>query len=147
MLALLDSNNHVSLFKRPEKGIWGGLYSLPEFESRRACSEQLASYGLNTSGLLQTGTEIKHGFSHFNLCITPLFLSLHPEKINTLLARSASDPDTHDLGVIMSKNKLYNLSSPAQQPAIGVPAPIQKILDRLSIEAKVKLSAHKPSKT
>ncbi len=137
MLALIDSSNNISLFKRPEKGIWGGLYSLPEFESRQACSEQLASYGLKVSDSLQTGEEIQHGFSHFKLRITPLFLSLPPDKLNMFLKQSARETKAHNMGVKMSNSTQYNLSLVAEKMEIGVPTPIQKILNNLSANAAV----------
>ena len=130
--AELDSSNNIRLFKRPEKGIWGGLYSLPEFESRQACSEQLTGYGLNASVSLQTGEDIQHAFSHFNLRITPLYLSLSPEKLSTLLAHSARETDIKNMGVMMSNNTIYNLSSGTEKLEIGVPTPIRKILESLT---------------
>jgi len=132
MLALLDSNNNISLFKRPEKGIWGGLYSLPEFESRQACAEQLSSYDLEASDSIQTGEDINHTFTHFKLRITPLFLSLPPETLSALLVHSARETKTHTMGVMMDKKAVYQLSSGAEQMEIGVPAPIRKILKSLS---------------
>ncbi len=133
MLVLLDSNNNISLFKRPEKGIWGGLYSLPEFESRRACLEQLAAYELNPSVNIQTGEEIQHAFSHFNLRITPLYLSLPSAKLDTLLARCAQETDSNTMGVLMNKNTRYKLSTDPEPLPVGVPVPIQKILRSVSV--------------
>jgi A/G-specific adenine glycosylase len=133
MLALLDSGNNVSLFKRPDKGIWGGLYSLPEFESRRACSEQLAAYKLDPFPGLQTGEEIQHAFSHFDLRITPLFLSLSPDKLDTLLDLFARETEPHAMGVKMNQNTRYKLTSDPEPLPIGVPTPVRKILCSLSI--------------
>jgi A/G-specific adenine glycosylase len=132
MLALLDSNNNINLFKRPDEGIWGGLYSLPEFESRQACAEQLSNYDLNVSDSIQTGEDLNHAFTHFKLRITPLFLYLPPETLSALLARSARETEAHTMGVLMDKNAVYQLSSDAEQMEIGVPAPIRKILKILS---------------
>jgi A/G-specific adenine glycosylase len=143
MLALLDSDNNISLFKRPDKGIWGGLYSLPEFESRRACSEQLAAYELEATVGLQTGEDIQHAFSHFNLRITPLFLSLSPDKLDAILALSAKRTDSHTMGVMMNKNTRYNFLSDPEQLPIGVPTPIRKILLNLSVSLAEKTDGHK----
>jgi len=132
MLALLDADNHISLFKRPEKGIWGGLYSLPEFKSQQDCAEQLAHYNLDIKYSFKTGEDILHAFSHFNLRITPLVLSLPTNTLSTLLTRSAQQNQLEDTGVMMSKNTLYDLSLNTEQMNIGVPAPIRTILNSLS---------------
>jgi len=132
MLALLDTNNNINLFKRPEKGIWGGLYSLPEFESKQACAEQLAHYDPCITNSFTAGEDIHHSFSHFNLHITPLVLTLPSAILSRLLTRSAQQCDLQNTGVMMSKNNLYDLSLKAEQMDIGVPAPILKILHSLS---------------
>ena len=131
MLALREAGN-IRLFKRPTEGIWGGLYSLPEFETRQACAEQLANYDLEARHILQAGEDIQHAFSHFTLCITPLLVSLSPEKMDALLACMSREPEPHRMGVIMNKYTLYDLSSDAGQMGPGVPSPIRKILDTLS---------------
>lgn len=132
MLALLDSKHNIALFKRPAEGIWGGLYSLPEFDTRQSCSEQLAKYKIDTSGNLRTGENIQHAFSHFNLCITPLIISLPTETLNRMLQYSVQTMDQRNMGVTMAENTMVNISSNTSQFDVGVPAPIRKILDGLS---------------
>ena len=132
MLALLDTNNNINLFKRPEKGIWGGLYSLPEFESWQACAEQLSSYDPEISASIQIGEDINHVFTHFKLRITPLFLPLPPKILSALLVHSALKTQANDTGVMMNKKALCQLSSGTEKMKIGVPAPIRKILNSLS---------------
>ena len=70
MLVIIHQNE-VLLEKRPQTGIWGGLWSLPEIEMHEIASE-VAQSRLG----LEVETEeplalINHAFTHFKLAITP----------------------------------------------------------------------------
>ena len=132
MLAMINSDNKVALFKRPPSGIWGGLYSLPEFDSKQACSERLATYKIDEPAPLRTGEDIQHAFSHFNLLITPLILFVPDKTLSRILSFTSNKFDGNNLGVIMGDNTVYRLFSDTTQPHVGVPAPIQRLLDNLS---------------
>lgn len=70
MLMLLRGNE-ILLEKRPPRGIWGGLWSLPEAqadESPQAVAAQ--RYGLATEPLPPLAP-LSHAFTHFRLAITP----------------------------------------------------------------------------
>ena len=42
-----DKNNNIYLEKRPEKGIWGGLWSFIECDEKKELDEQLSSLKMN----------------------------------------------------------------------------------------------------
>jgi A/G-specific adenine glycosylase len=132
MLALVDDAQRVALFRRPLTGIWGGLYSLPEFETQKACKEQLARYQINVSNKLHAADDIHHAFSHFDLRITPLVLSLSAHSLDNLLKADTTVTISDSIGVQMTEHSLHDLSSKASEPAVGVPTPIRKILNTLS---------------
>lgn len=74
LLAMRDSNGTVLLEMRPPSGIWGGLLSLPEFESE-ASDESLvaevgARFGLRIS-IEETLGEIRHEFTHYTYLMRP----------------------------------------------------------------------------
>lgn len=70
MLLLLDAGQ-VLLEKRPNQGIWGGLWSLPEIPSQAIASEMASQrYGLITEAQ-ETLPVLNHVFTHFKLEITP----------------------------------------------------------------------------
>ena len=76
MLLLRDNANRVMLQKRPPSGIWGGLWSLPEADCdtdsasiHKWCQDKLA---INLD-MFETGTPLRHTFSHFHLDITPVY--------------------------------------------------------------------------
>lgn len=131
MLAMIDPDQRVALFQRPPSGIWGGLYSLPEFSSRQTLREQLAGYRLDAGELLE-GDELRHAFSHFELRITPLMLPLTEQVLNGLLNPCTEAVQLHDMSVNMAQNTLYPLAAGERPVRVGIPTPVQKILDQFS---------------
>jgi A/G-specific adenine glycosylase len=112
MLVARRSDGSVLLTRRPESGIWGGLWSLPEFADADAA--RLYSNNTLRGAVVSATTEapVHHAFTHFDLAIAPL---------------RADCTDT--AGVMDANGALwYNTAAPAR---IGLPAPIQLILDQL----------------
>jgi A/G-specific adenine glycosylase len=65
MLVALDDNHRVLLHRRPPNGIWGGLWSLPQFESLGAADGWM-------NGTPDCAADpIIHTFTHFRLRATP----------------------------------------------------------------------------
>ena len=77
MLLLLDRGT-LMLEKRPSRGIWGGMWSLPEldFDADPAahCRSHFGSSPLSQQALPQ----LTHSFTHFRLHIRPVRLHLSP---------------------------------------------------------------------
>ncbi len=111
MLILLDGGE-VLLEKRPQKGIWGGLWSLPEIEMHQIASEiALKRFGLTVESKEPLDI-VHHAFTHFKLAITPQPLD------------------------IVGQSKLVlapNLISLSIEDAISaaIPAPVRQILIKL----------------
>jgi A/G-specific adenine glycosylase len=74
VMAILKNNNHVLMEKRPASGIWGGLYGFFEFDSEDAMDIWLAKQGV--SGKKTQLATFQHVFSHFNLIITPIVVTV-----------------------------------------------------------------------
>jgi A/G-specific adenine glycosylase len=72
-LMLYDSKQQVLLEKRPSKGIWGGLWSFPEFENitkaNQWCEKQ--SFQIKQQTCLKIA---RHTFSHYHLDYLPLLI-------------------------------------------------------------------------
>jgi A/G-specific adenine glycosylase len=101
----------VFLERRPNAGIWGGLWSPPQFDSQSAALEWCRRE-LGDSELTETLPAIEHGFTHFDLRLNPLRVRCRPS-----------------LGVRESDDRLwYCLSSP---PKVGLPQPIHRLLERM----------------
>jgi A/G-specific adenine glycosylase len=112
MLLLEDSHGRIMLQRRPPAGIWGGLWSLPEIDvdadSAICCRNQ---FGLEVSSL-ETWPVLRHGFTHFELEITP-------ERARV---RAAEDGVMEDGAYIWYK--------PGDENQAGVPAPVHRLLQR-----------------
>ena len=78
MLLLVDGGRLV-LEKRPPKGIWGGLWSLPEIaagvDASRHCRDH---FGFQTISL-RTLPRLSHTFTHFKLHIQPVHLDVRSD--------------------------------------------------------------------
>jgi A/G-specific adenine glycosylase len=108
MLFMQDAEGAVRLARRPEQGVWGGLWSPPEFESRQALEQSLAAQ-IGDVALLREGAPLLHVFTHFDLLIHPLWARVDP-------ARAVAEGST---------TLWYNA---ALDPRVGLPAPIAQLL-------------------
>lgn len=71
-MLIFEEQNYLLLEKRPEKGIWGGLYSLPELiikgrNSRSKNSPILANITLESIKNRESFTQFRHQFTHYTL--------------------------------------------------------------------------------
>jgi A/G-specific adenine glycosylase len=109
MLLAVDPSGHVLLQRRPPQGIWGGLWTPPQFEHAQAaaqfCASMLSAARLDPEPL----PRLRHVFTHFELEITPL------------RARCQRVPEVMEGGQML----WYNAREPAR---IGLPAPIATLL-------------------
>jgi A/G-specific adenine glycosylase len=75
MLVVL-SRGEVLLEKRPSTGIWGGLWSLPEFDASESPREHLArEWGLDAARA-DALEPFAHAFTHFTLDVEPWRMEL-----------------------------------------------------------------------
>jgi A/G-specific adenine glycosylase len=71
VLVLLHEGS-VLLEKRPDAGVWGGLWSFPEIaDAHSAAAECLARFGLDLHRVISLPA-VSHGFTHYQLTIDPL---------------------------------------------------------------------------
>jgi A/G-specific adenine glycosylase len=125
MLVAMRNDGSVLLERRPESGIWGGLWCLPEFETVSA-ARSYAGQTLKAAQAQPTPLSIvEHAFTHFDLVITPLL---------TMCAGQAGVMDT-------IPTLWYNTRDPAR---IGLPAPIKALLEALSSPTLFDASAASP---
>jgi len=110
VLLCCNQQGEVWLQKRPQTGIWGGLWSLPEFdletgfnqitclvEGRNAMAHNLIKW-----------PEFKHTFTHYHLMIQPVVLV--------------------DVQQVLLEGEWVSLPSALKR---GLPAPIRKLIEKL----------------
>ena len=113
MLFAQRHDGAVLLERRPERGIWGGLWCPPQFPSVEAAQLfaatrlQAAEVDAHAHGI------VRHAFTHFELEISPLY------------ARCKGWG-----GVMDSAQALWY--NPAQPERLGLPAPVTTMLQSLT---------------
>ncbi len=70
-LLLSNDNQQIFLEKRPPTGIWGGLWSLPEFDNIESARDWCLTKNLAITSQ-QVLPTLRHTFSHYHLDYTPL---------------------------------------------------------------------------
>jgi len=113
MLVFLNNQIEVLLSRRPAKGVWSGMWSLPEVsdldEARPLLQQLVKNIDSNNIAL----AEFQHTFSHYHLMIKPYCW-------RELQARHRiADNDSIRWQAL---NKL---------DAVGLPAPVKKLLESL----------------
>jgi A/G-specific adenine glycosylase len=89
-LVMRNQYGEIMLEKRPPTGIWGGLWSFPEFATQQALSDSLAT-GSGTNQpeqTLQTKhlAPLSHTFSHYRLHLQPILVDLHASDERVMAA-------------------------------------------------------------
>ena len=117
-MLIARTEGRVYLERRPEAGIWGGLWSLPELDERSIeswCEDELRT----TAAAAEPWQVLRHSFSHYDLDIQPILV-----RVGSPLSKVAdSDGATW-----------HRLDEP---PPGGIAAPVRKLLDQLKKSSDV----------
>ncbi len=110
-LLLSNNLNQILLEKRPPTGIWGGLWSLPEFDSIESAHNWCLTKNVAFVDS-QTLVTQRHTFSHYHLDYTPVLMKTD-NPINFVMEAS--------------QTVWYNAK---QINTLGLPAPIKLLLQQ-----------------
>ncbi|MEM8843644.1 MAG: NUDIX domain-containing protein, partial [Pseudomonadota bacterium] len=77
MLAVLNQDSNLLMQRRPNHGIWGGLWSFPEFENSDSALNWVTRTFNQAPETPQHLPDFTHTFSHFKLVITPMTVRFH----------------------------------------------------------------------
>lgn len=108
MLLIYNTEREISLYRRPETGIWGGLWSLPELPLDESAEDYVEQHFGEIERSHQR-EEIKHVFSHYTLMIQPieLWLKHSPTKVMENQRQLWYNPHfPHELGLAAPVKKL-----------------------------------------
>ena len=110
-MLIIDRDGHILLERQPSPGIWGGLWSLPQYPDAQALAGACVNHGESPEPA-QKMAGLMHVFSHFKLHIEPWY--------------------------VQSKLSTTKESLPGQAwvpvdalPSTALPAPVKKILTGL----------------
>jgi A/G-specific adenine glycosylase len=113
-LLWLAQVDRMWLVQRPAKGVWAGLWSLPEFDTPEAVQAFLAGW----PGRGETLPTIEHALTHFDWTLQPLRWQLPArmaaKRLDALSAR-------------LPQGRWVGLDEALQ---LGLPAPVRKLLQR-----------------
>mgnify|MGYP002624526445 CR=1 FL=1 len=113
IMLIAMAEDRILLEKRPDKGIWGGLYSLPECPS--VTGEPVGQTARQYAGAFGTVDTCEplmpfiHSFTHFRLNILPCIV----------IMEKASDP--------LAGNRIWCRKDEAL--ALGLPTPVRKLIE------------------
>lgn len=107
-LILCNEFDQILLEKRSLMGIWGGLWSFPEYDQDDWLN--YCEHKFNCEVVCHTkGTQFRHTFSHFHLDIEPLFIRIRKQRLN-----------------VMERDVIWY--SPTDSLRVGVAGPVKKLL-------------------
>ena len=110
MPLVVNPQGHVWLQRRPDSGLWGGLWCPPQLDDQNALDELVQNMGWSPERQQQL-EPLRHTFSHFHLDIQPLLIQVLP---------------THR--VAEAGQVWYNLRQPTR---LGLAAPVSKLLKQV----------------
>ncbi len=107
MPILANPQGEIWLERRPDSGLWGGLWCPPQLDDEEGLRQLFGKLGWRV-GESQTLKPLRHTFSHFHLDIQPLLVRVEP---CTAVAEQGQ--------------VWYNLRQPTR---LGLAAPVKKLL-------------------
>ena len=117
VLWLEDDDGRVLLQRRPPFGIWAGLWSLPEHADHHAARLWFDMHLRGDYDHAEPQAAVPHGFTHYRLTI-------HPMRWRHAVSRD-----------VVRDNPDLRWIDPTQLAALGLPAPIRKLLARATATA------------
>lgn len=112
-LILIDRAGQVYLERRPPTGLWGGLWTFPQFDTRDGLDEAAITLGLREHDATLELSAYHHAFTHFDLVIQPIV-----RRVTSIVQRVADEDQ-----------RWYDPEQPAQ---IGLAKPVVDLLKLVS---------------
>lgn len=110
MMVLMNANRNVWLETRPPRGIWGGLLSLPEFDSLDGLLAWNLEPRIDRDACIHWPTR-RHSFTHFDLEYTPVMVTTSGQDVPPAGKEAGWHP---------------------MDDANGLPTPVRRLLQELS---------------
>ena len=117
-MLLVRFGDSVWLERRPDDGIWGGLWSLPEIPADEEVNDWCQRRLHTEPASVEQWTTLRHSFTHFDLDISPIVIRLGSDPM------AAQDGD---------QNIWFSFSDRRQ---VGLAAPVRKLLE-LALDRQV----------
>ena len=96
-LEIHDTTNSLLLQKRPEEGLWGGLWSLPQFDAADEAAEWLENQFPGVE--IREGQLQHHAFTHYDLDLQILCIRLEESRKEVLDCVWYDSQEVPDIGL------------------------------------------------
>ncbi|MGB6006552.1 A/G-specific adenine glycosylase [Castellaniella sp.] len=134
-MLIMECEDHLWLQRRPDTGIWGGLWALPTFDDQSALDAACAGLPAASRGM-QALAGIEHVFTHFRLLMRPVRVRAPgPRSAIRALAdgghvplASSVKPQPRNPAVIPVYEGTSAWIPIAQLQEVGLPAPLSRLL-------------------
>jgi A/G-specific adenine glycosylase len=113
----LSWQNRLWLLRRPERGVWAGLWSLPEFDS---VPEALAALA-GLPGQAHELPPLQHALTHFDWTLAPLRWALPPRPTRQQASRTEA--------LLAARWPQGRWVAAAEALQLGIPTPLRRLLD------------------
>ncbi|MDP8100752.1 A/G-specific adenine glycosylase [Phocoenobacter atlanticus] len=124
---ILKQGSKVLLEKRADKGLWGGLFAFPQFDTLADLKRSL--YDKNLQIIIEQQVAFRHTFSHFHLDIIPVLVNLDLQKNHHIIPlKVAEKPEIYGVNISLKQDYWYDLENPSE---VGLATPIKRILNEL----------------
>ncbi|MDU8925257.1 A/G-specific adenine glycosylase [Pasteurellaceae bacterium LIM206] len=126
---ILANAGKVYLEQRENKGLWGGLYCFPQFDSKAELLAYLAAQGVRR---YQEWTGFRHTFTHFHLDISPVYAELQPQTTDEFARNDCSvwkkvaESDGEYQSSVSTEGKYWY--DPHNPDPIGLATPVKNLL-------------------
>jgi len=116
MFLIIDARGHCLLEQRPERGLWGGLWTPPERPPESLAPDICQALAIPATAIAEVrhGVRFRHTFTHFHLDLEPVYVNLN---VTEAVIRDRAD---------------LRWYAPDAPPAIGLSAPAAKLLASLT---------------
>lgn len=122
---LFNPQGKIWLEMRPMKGIWGGLYSMPETDTEQPMQSAEQRFGRSIETLIEWPS-LKHSFSHYHLIIKPVEVRLSDDL--TRLNLGLEEPVANYEGSAQSAGGWFGLEDALE---LGLPTPIRQLITQM----------------
>lgn len=113
LMLLHRCNGEILLERRPDSGIWGGLWSLPEVEDREQIGDWQARHLQQEKPPVDIRENLmKHQFTHYSLDISLAIIDIEQ------MSAGIADGDR------------YRFIAPDALPDYGLPTPVRRLLEQ-----------------
>ncbi len=123
---ILKKGSTVLLEKREAKGLWGGLFAFPQFDTLVDLKRSLSNENLL---IMKQLISFRHTFSHFHLDIIPVLVDLDLQKKENILPLNVAEKSgIYGSNISLKQDYWYDLNNPSR---VGLATPIKRILNEL----------------